>query len=95
MHSSYIFSLVPFSCLVLNFYGLKRRVIVLKRKNDGASSLFVKINSMNILILKGNSEWILDEIKIEKINLVPILVTKSFMEVSALLDVRPCPKLQP
>ena len=36
----------------------------------------------------------LDDITIEKIILAPIWVTKLLLEVSALQDVRNCPKLQ-
>ena len=39
-------------------------------------------------------EWMLDDIRIEKIVLAPIWVTKLLLEVSALPDVRNCPKLQ-
>ena len=47
-------------------------------------------------ILKGRSKfkWTLNNIRIEKVISVPISVTKAFFEVSALLDVRHCPKLQ-
>ena len=38
-------------------------------------------------------EWTLNNIKIEKIVSAPIWVTKLFLEVSALLDIRHCPKL--
>ena len=39
-------------------------------------------------------EWTLDNIRIEKIISAPILPAKFFLEVSALLAVRHCPKLQ-
>ena len=39
-------------------------------------------------------EWMLDNIRTEKIILAPIWAAKFFLEVSALLDVRYCPKLQ-
>ena len=39
-------------------------------------------------------EWILDDIRIENIISTPIWANKCFFEVSALLDIRQCPKLQ-
>ena len=42
----------------------------------------------------SQSEWTLNNIRIEKIILAPIWATKTFLEVLALPDVRHCPKLQ-
>ena len=39
-------------------------------------------------------EWTLDDIRIENIILAPIWATKLFLQLSALLDIRHCPKLQ-
>ena len=39
-------------------------------------------------------EWMLDNIRIENIISASIWVTNFFLEVSAVLDVRHCPKLQ-
>ena len=41
----------------------------------------------------SKSEWILDKIRIELIISVPIWESTLFFEVSALLDIRHCPKL--
>ena len=48
---------------------------------------------------KSKFEWMLDNIRIEKIILATIWATEFFFfffffEISALLDVRQCPKLQ-
>ena len=44
--------------------------------------------------LTSKFEWTLDDIRIEKIISAPIPAKNSFLEVSALLDVRHCPKLK-
>ena len=43
---------------------------------------------------KKQVEWMFDKIRIEKIILAPIWATKIFSKVSAVPDVRHCPKLQ-
>ena len=55
-----------------------------------------KFNLRSILSAKRTSwlQWKLDDIRIEKIISAPIWATKWFLEVSALLDVGYCPKLQ-
>ena len=45
------------------------------------------------LIRTKKFEWTLDNIRIEKIISAPILAKKLFLEVSALLAARHCPKL--
>ena len=49
---------------------------------------------LTITFVSSKFEWTLDDTRIEKIISAPILATKYFLEVSDLLDVRHCPKLQ-
>ena len=59
---------------------------------DAVFSLFI----IPWMIIRKTSkfEWTLDDIRIEKIILAPIWATKHFLEVSALLNVIDCHKLQ-
>ena len=45
-------------------------------------------------IITNKFEWTLNNIRIEKISQAPIWATKFFLEVSDILDVRHCPKLE-
>ena len=47
-----------------------------------------------LFIETSKFEWMLDNIRIEKMISTPICDTNSFLEASALLDVIHCPKLQ-
>ena len=47
-----------------------------------------------IIITRSKFEWTLDNIRKEKIILASIWATKLFLEVSALLEIRLCLKLQ-
>ena len=61
--------------------------------NQNSNYRKVKVDKTSVEASK--SEWMLDNIRIEKIILAPNLGHKKlFMEVSALLDVRHCPKLR-
>ena len=49
---------------------------------------------LKLLKETSNFEWMFDAIRMEKIIWGPIWATIFFLEVSALIDVRHCPKLQ-
>ena len=50
-------------------------------------------NNLKVSSKASKFEWALDNIRIDKIILVPIWAITFFLEVSALLDVRNCPSL--
>ena len=56
--------------------------------------MMITIIIIIIIIITSKFEWTLDNIRIEKIILASIWATKLFLEVSALIDIRHCLKLQ-
>ena len=58
------------------------------------AQIFNPIAELAIPLGASKFEWTIDNIRIKKFILAPIFATNYFLDVSVLLDVKHCPKLQ-